>query len=311
MKNTVLIIISIICFISNAQEINNDILIGAHITEQAESIPNSAKRILLNKLGRMVTENGISDNVNNSRFIITPNVSVIAKEITPTAPPKLALSLEVTLYVGDGIGGNLFESESLIAKGVGVNENKAYINALKRLNPKSKIISKLIANSKEEILSYYENNCSDIVNKATGLENQGKTGEALFVITNIPESTKCFKENNSKIKSLYKKSIDDDCERKLNTAKAIWAANQNLDAANECGKLLASIDPNAKKFNQVENFYKTISKRVKNLSDRDWEFQLKELELDKSIIESAKEVGIAFGKNQPQTITYNTSDWFR
>ncbi|MFK7811457.1 MAG: hypothetical protein AB8B59_03120 [Maribacter sp.] len=309
MKNYItLIFIALITF-CNAQD-NNSITLGAHIPEQAEKIPNGAKRLLINKLGKIITDNGISDNVKNSRFILVPNVSVLSKDITPTAPPKIALKLEVTLYVGDGVGGNLFESESIMAKGVGTNELKAYTNAISNIRTTNPKIEQLIAESKKEILSYYEEHCSEIGATANSLEAQGKTGEALFTITNIPVSTNCFKKNDQKIKTLYGKAINEDCKRKLNQASSIWAANQSLNAANEAGFLLASIDPRSNCFDDVKKLYEKIAVRVKDISDRGWEYQLKGLELEKDTIDAAREIGVAYGNNQAQNVTYNTRGWF-
>lgn len=309
MKNSITFIFIFLVAFSQAQD-NNSINLGAHIPKQAEEIPNGAKRLLLNKLGRIITDNGISDNVKNSRFILTPNVSVLNKNITPTAPPKIALTLEVTLYVGDGIGGNLFESETIVAKGVGTNELKAYTSAISNIKTTNPKIKNLISDSKKEILAYYEKHCGEISSKAASLEAQGKTGQALFTITNIPVSTSCFKKNDQKIKSLYTKAINEECQRKLNEARAIWAANQNLNAANDTGSLLASINPSSNCFTEVKKLYEKITLRVKDLSDRGWEYQLKELDLEKDTIDAARDIGVSFGNNQPQNMTYNTKGWF-
>ncbi len=308
MKNHITIIFIFLAVLSQAQD-NNSITLGAHIPDQVEAIPDGAKRLLLNKLGEIITDNGISDNVKNSRFILTPNVSVLSKNITPTAPPKIALTLAVTLYVGDGIGGNLFESQTLNVKGVGTNELKAYTNAIKNIKTRNPLIKSLITNSKSEILEYYEKHCNEVSSKAASLEAQGKTGEALFTITNIPVSTSCFKKNDQKIKSLYTKAINEECKRNLNTAKAIWSANQNLEAANKAGFLLSEIDPNSSCFSEVKELYNKIANRVRAISDRGWEIQLKELDLEKDAIDAAREIGVSYGNNQAQNVTYNTRGW--
>lgn len=309
MKNTLITLLFIIGLFTYGQD-NNSINLGAHIPQQAENIPQSAERILLNKLGKIITDNGISTNINNPRFILVPNVSVISKNITPTTPPKIALTLEITFYVGDGIGGNLFASESITVKGLGTNELKAYSSTINNIKTKSPNIRNLVANAKREILDYYENYCSEITSKASSLEAQGKTGEALFTITNIPEGTSCFKKNNQKIRALYNKAINEDCSRKLNKAEAIWAANQDLDAANQAGILLSTIDPSSNCFDKVKKLYNNIAERVKSISDRGWEYELKILDLTRDSIDAARDVGVAHGNNQPQNITYNTKGWF-
>lgn len=310
MKTITFLLCAITWCTTVAQQDNYGITLGAHIPAQAENIPQGAKQFLLNKLGKIITDNGISDDVNNPRFILVPNVTVLSKNITPTAPPKIAYALEVTLYIGDGIGGNLFQSQSIMAKGVGTNELKAYTSAIKSINTSHPKIKKLINDGKNEILAYYDQQCDAIGKKAAALEASGQTTKALITILNIPEASNCFNQQNRKIASLYKKAINEDCSRKLNAAKALWAGNQDLGTANAIGELLASIEPRASCFSEVKSFYQKLSDRVMELSDRGWEYQLMELEVDKSEIEAARAIGVAFGTNQAQNVTYNTRGWF-
>ncbi len=289
---------------------NNGILLGAYIPSQAEGIPASAKKMFVNKLGQIITKNGISDNVYNSRFILVPNVTVLSKNVTATAPPKIALNLGVTLYIGDGVAGNLFESEYIELKGVGTNETKAYISALKRLSPKNAVVQDFIARGKQKIINYYNENCGLIIKKSGSLESQNQLEEALEVLANVPEASSCFDKISSKMKTLYQKLIDRDCKLKLAQAQGIWAANQDIDAANEAGAILASIDPQANCFSQVKSLFSKISNRVKELSDRSWNYKLKVLDLNRRAINAARDIGVAYGRNQPQNVTYNTRGWY-
>lgn len=289
---------------------NDGISLAAYVPQQVEGIPASAKKMLLNRLTQIITKNGISENVYNSRFILAPNVAVLSKDITATAPPKTALNLNVTLYIGDGISGTLFASQSIELKGVGNNENKAYIAAIKRLSPKNPEILEFVAKGKEKIIEYYNNNCSLILKKAAALEAQNEFEEALVVLTNVPEASTCFNKVKSKIAILYKKSIDRDCKQKLAEASAIWSANQNIDAANEAGAILSTVEPQGACYGQVKSLYAKIAARVKDLSDRGWKYQLKVLDLKKTAIRAARDVGVAYGKNQPNNVTYSVRGWY-
>ncbi|GAA4938472.1 hypothetical protein GCM10023314_08850 [Algibacter agarivorans] len=293
-----------------AQEKDNGITLGAYLPEQSEGIPSHAKNMLKNKLGRIITENGISDNVYNSRFIITPNINVLSKNITGTAPAMIVLNLDLTLYIGDGIAGNLFTSQSLSLKGVGTNENKAYMAALKQLKPKNPEIQRFISNGKQKIIDYYNSNCGLMVKKAQNFEAQNNFEDALLTLTSVPEASDCFNTIKSKIRPLYTKTIDRDCKIKLNEASAIWAANQDINAANEAGLLLSSIEPTASCFSQVKALYAKIATRVKDLGDRDWNYALKVLEVEADTIQAARDVGMAYGKNQPESVTYNVRGWY-
>ena len=222
----------------------------------------------------------------------------------------VVLNMDLTLYIGDGVAGNLFSNESIQLKGVGTNENKAYIAALKQLRPKNQDIQRFISKGKQKIIDYYNTNCSFLVKKAKSLEAQNQFEEALIIMTNVPQASTCFNTIKSKIRPLYTKTINRDCKVKLNEASAIWAANQDIDAANEAGLLLSSIEPTASCFSQVKTLYNKIAIRVKDLGDRDWNYDLKVLEVEANIIQAAREVGIAYGKNQPESVTYNVRGWY-
>ncbi|WP_103865081.1 hypothetical protein [Aquimarina sp. I32.4] len=296
--------------VAQQKKTNDGISLAAYVPRQVEGIPSSARNMLVNRLTQVITKNGISDNVYNARFILAPNISVLSKDITATAPPKTALNLNVTLYIGDGISGNLFASQSIELKGVGTNENKAYISAIKRLNPKNPEIIEFVEKGKQKIIEYYNKNCNQVLKKATALEAQNQFKQALAVLTNVPESSTCFNKIKSKIASLYKKSIDRDCKQKLAEASAIWTANQDINAANEAGAILSTVEPQGACYGQVKSLYTKIATRVKNLSDRDWNYQLKVLDLNKTAIRAARDVGVAYGKNQPNNVKYNVKDWY-
>ncbi|NOY48649.1 MAG: hypothetical protein GXO84_10755 [Chlorobi bacterium] len=314
MKKTIylLMLFSSISLIAQ-KDINNDgINLGAYIPEQIETIPSYARSMLQNKLNQIITKNGISDNGYNSRFIITPNITVLSKNITATAPPKVALNLEVTFYIGDGIAGKLFSSETVQIKGVGTNETKAYMAALRQIKPKNALIQDLISKGKERIIEYYNNNCDLITKQANTLASQNKFEEALAVMVSVPEVSTCFNKVESKINTLYIKAINAGCARKLNEAKSIWAANQNLDAANQAGAILATIEPEATCFEEVKALYTNIAERIrtKELLDRDWEYKLRVLDLKKTAINAARDVGVAYARYHRHYVVYKVRRWY-
>jgi len=306
------IITLISCFVATiivAQDNNYDISLGAYIPSQIEGIPSSAHAMLNNKLGQIITSNGISDDVRNSRFIITPNITVMSKDVVGTAPAKVALNLEMTLYMGDGVAGNLFSSESFQLKGVGTNETKAYMQAIKQLKPNNKKVQDFVANGKAKIIDYYNTNCNQIIKESEALQRVDNYDEALFLLVSVPTSSECYDQVKDKIEGLFKKAIDKECLKKYGVAQAIWAANQDIYAANEAGAILASINPRSACFGDVKKLFSKIEARVEDLQDRTWKLQLHEVDLRKSAIEAARQVGIAYGNNQPNTV-YNIRGWY-
>lgn len=74
----------------------------------------------------------------NPRFIITAAVNLGTKDIIAGPPQMIAQNLDITMFVGDALTNTIFSNTTLSLKGVGTNENKAFIEAFKTINPKTK-----------------------------------------------------------------------------------------------------------------------------------------------------------------------------
>ena len=105
------------------------IALNIFIPEQIENIPAVAKSLLNDRVTQILTNYSLSGSNQNGRFILLPTVSVIEKYVTSTIPSMIVLSLQISLYVGDGFQGIKFSTTSFSLKGVGQNETKAYEDA--------------------------------------------------------------------------------------------------------------------------------------------------------------------------------------
>jgi len=292
------------------------IVLNSYIAPQAEAIPSHAKRMLLNKLSQITSVHGMGGSSLNPRFILTPNITVLTKDITPTAPPMHALTLEVTFYIGDGLDGKLFANSSMQVKGVGQNENKAYIAALKRLNPKNPALKDLISEGKEKIIEFYNAQCDFFIKEAKTLVGQNKFEEAILKLTSVPDVCKeCYDKCMDAVAPIYQKQIDRECKSKLAEAKNAWSAGQDADAAKNASAYLSEIDPNASCFGDAKKLTSMIATRIKQLDKREWDFKLKQqqddVNIQKATIKAARDIGVAYGNNQPDiNVTYNTVGWW-
>lgn len=274
-------------------------------------VPMESRSIMETKLQQIATANGISDLGNLSRFILVPKISVIGKEVLSTAPIQVVLSLEVTLCIGDAQTSHMYATKSFLVKGVGRNINKAYIAALKTISPKNAGVINFITQGKQKIIDYYNTNCDLILRQVDRFESQEKYEQALALLVNVPVQSNCFSQVRSDLQRVYKQVIDRQCAKYLMSAKAIWTANQDINAANRAGALLARVEPNASCYGEVEYLFEQIGNRVKVISDRPWEYKLKVLDARISQAEGAMEVLRIFAKNQPNYVGYNIGGWFR
>lgn len=231
------------------------IVLNSYISPQAEGVPSIAKRHLINKLNQIASKNGMGGSAYNPRFIITPNISVLTKDITPTAPPMTALTLEVTFYIGDGIEGTLFTSESIEVKGVGRSETKAYVSAIKQIKPTHPTFKNLVNKGKTKIIEYYNVKCDFIIKEALTKANRKEFEEAISSLLAVPEVCKeCYDKCQDHAVTVYKKKMENECMEKIQQA-TIAKANNNWD---EAASLLTGILPDVSCFNDAQTILKEV-----------------------------------------------------
>lgn len=296
----------------SSEELNR-IAISSYVSDQIAAFPDAAKDMLKNKLSQVVTQNGMTGGLIGSRFIITPNINVLTKDILPGPPPMNALTLEVTLFVGDGVDGKKFASKSITVKGVGTNETKAYIEALKMIKPNDPGIMSMLQDAQKKIINYYNTSCDAIVKSAQGAASTGKYEEAIAQLTSIPDVCKaCYDKGMAAAEPIYKKYMDYQCGTKLAEARAAWNANQNALGAGDAGKVMASIDPNAPCYSEVLALNKEISSRMTEIGDKEWEYKFEErqgnVEIEKARIKAYRDIGVSY-YSKPITI-YNVRGWW-
>ena len=369
MKNTVKILLVVIlvaffCINTNAQnslgksDDSARIVLNSYIPTQVEGIPSIAKRHLTNKLNQIATKNGMGGSAYNPRFIITPNVSVLTKDITSTAPPMTALTLEVTFYIGDGISGTLFASESIEVKGVGRSETKAYISAIKQIKPSYPAIKELVNTGKAKIIEYYNSKCDFIIKEALTKADRKEFDDAISSLLAVPEVCKeCYDKCQDHAVTVYKNKMENECMEKIQQARTA-RANNNWD---EAAVLLSGILPDVSCYNDAQVILKevedhrcsvalgkangawssmnsqdagywlsqvsadskcykdalvlgnSIKAKLKKDEDKEWSFKLKQqqdnVDLKKQAIKAVRDVGVAYGRNQPKTVNYNIRGW--
>jgi len=284
------------------------ISLTAYIPDQIEQIQPIAKNALENKLNQITTQNGIAGPKYNNRFILTANIVVVSKDITPTAPPMTALNLDINLYIGDGVDGILYSNTTITVKGVGANENKAYLDAIKNIKPSDLLIQKFVEKGKSKIIEYYNTRCDFLLKQSQALESQNKFEEAIFLLTSVPEVCKdCYEKSMNSIGPIFSKYIERECKKLLLNAKSTWAVSQTFETAEAVGEYLSQIDPKSSCYPEAISLAKEMSDRIRKINDREWELK------QKTQIESIKayrEIGVAYGNGQPKTITYLTRGWW-
>jgi predicted transposase YbfD/YdcC len=306
------------------------ITLNTYVSEKA-ALTGDAKNLLEDKLRQIVSVNGLGDNSSNARFIITAAVNIGTKDIVAGPPQMIAQNVEVSLFIGDALDDKIFSTVLLSLKGVGTNENKSFIEAIKSINPKKKEIVSFIEAGKNKIIAYYNTQCELIINDAMSLAQKEKYDEAIYKLSLVPIAcTSCYSKCSQKIHEIYEASINQDGKHKLSEANAVWASASNLSGAEKAIALLSKIHLDASCKKDADKLIEQISSKLQADEKKDWELKLKQYEdaqkmeqqrmrmteesdvrnsqLESERLNAAKQVALEYAKNQPK-ITYNNIYW--
>ena len=305
---TFVLSISMVKAQENKMSDKNRLALAVWVPDQIENMPAVAKKNLENKLSQIITANGMGGDALNTRFIISANVTVATKDITPTSPPMQAYTLDITFYIGDGFEGKSFASLTSTVKGVGDNETKAYNAALKNIKTNDPNYQSFIEKGKAKIIEYYNAQCDFIIKDAKSQAGMNKFDEAIWKLTSVPDvCTECWNKCMASVAPIFQQKIDFECKTKLNEATALWNANQSWDGAGQAGEILKTIDPKASCYNESKALSDKIAKRILDVDKREWNFKYdKEIGLERDMIKAYRDVGVAWGNGQPQNVTYKS-----
>ncbi|MDA9986437.1 hypothetical protein N9E11_00240 [Crocinitomicaceae bacterium] len=291
------------------------IAIKAYVPKDLGDLTPKAQKALKGRLERIITKNGIGGSSYDNRFVLTAKVVELSKDKVPTTPPVYNYQLEVTLLVGDAVEGTLFASHVIEVKGAGNTYNSAYMKAVKRIKDRNPEYQEFLDEAKNKIIEYYNSKCDFYLKEAESLTSQDQFEAAIATLTSIPEVCKeCYDKAMDAVGPVYKKQIDKACKGLMLEANNAWSAGQDVAAAENASASLGKIDPNSACYNDAQNLAGTIAKRIKELDQREWDFKLKEqqdeVDIRKADIKAARDIGVAYGENQPQSIEYNVVGWY-
>lgn len=297
-KIIAVLFLSVFAINSNAQVKLDDfgrIVLNTYLPENI-SLPSEAKNLLITKLNQITSNNGMGGSQSNPRFIITANVNVGTKDIISGPPQMIAQNIEITFFVGDAVTNTIFSNTTLNLKGVGTNENKAFIDALKTINPKNKEVLAFLEQGKTKIINYYSTNCDFIIKDAQTLVKQEKYDEAIYQLSLVPDVCKdCYFKCLDTLTQIYQQKIDADCKVKFNEAKVTWTAAQTPNGAEKAGDILSTIKPMANCQTDVTAFIKTIDAKLKSDEKARWQFKMKQyadkIAMQKEQVRIAEEKG--------------------
>ena len=249
------------------------------------NIPEYATTVVKNKLNQIVTRNGVGGNALTPRFVITINLVEISKDFTTTTPPMLVLTLSPTIYIGDAETGELYSSCQLKdVKGVGENETKAYLDAIKRINVNNSDLVECIDEGKKKIIAFYNTQIDFLIAEAESLQKNEKYEDAISLLASVPSVCKdAYDTALKKIGDVYQAKIDSEGAALYNEALALWKTNKSKESALQVVEKISKINPlsaaakdSRSLVKSVESHWAEIEARRRELEERAWAFKMQQ-----------------------------------
>jgi hypothetical protein len=305
----ILSILSAACL--NAQTVNDfgKIALKTDVSSAAELSPET-KSLLETKLSQIVTNSGIASTDVNPRFVITAKIDVISKDIVAGPPQMISQKLNITFFIGDAMEQKLFGNAAVPVTGIGTNETKAYIDAVKKVSPNNEKLKSLIDESKNKIIEYYQQRCETIIADAKSLSSRGEYSKAIYNLALIPDvCTGCYQKSLKLQEEIFTKKTETEGQKAFGQAKSLWAQSPNKENAGEVMRLVSQIHPSVSFISKVQSFVKEVSTVVQAQELREWEQKTKEhndnIKLQQTRIKAFREVAVEYAKNQPKIIYRN------
>lgn len=305
---TVVALVTVLC--ATAQSNNRPIPIGVYVSEQATIVPEFAHSLLEDKLRQIVVSNGLGTD-NHSSFFITCSVNLTDKDVVSGAPLRIVQNADVSFYIADINVQRIYETVTLSVRGVGENENKAFISAFKNIKPSNPELKQLVVKATKEIVAYYESQINNFIKEADMLAKMGEFEAALSILSAVPDVCEGYDRVHDAAMVVYQKYIDNESIKLLQKAKMVWAAGRNYEAAMEAGGYLAEVSPYSSCYAEAEALAVEIKDFVisERAYDREKEEEAtawwrkmaeNEQKIEEKRVDAWRDVGVAYGQNQPE-----------
>ena len=281
MKYKYIILISLGLFV-NLGETKADSSIGdiyiSVVQPERDEIPQEAALQLKNKMHQLITANGIADTDPNGRFIITVKSNIITKDIIGGAPQRISQKIDFTFMVGDIIENKVFESYTFSAIGIGINENKSYINAITKMKTNSPQFTSFIEKAKEKIVQYYATRCEQIILEAKQQAANHDYQQAIYQLMQVPNICDCAEKCQTLMIEYYDAYTETTAAELLNDAKSKWASAPNSEGAALAADIIAQIPAGTKVQSELDALIAEINQKLREDEKRDWAFKMKQYE---------------------------------
>lgn len=263
------------------------------------------------KIGRALSKYGISSEPGASRFVIVPEITITNEETRPTVPPICEMEFDFTLSLTDISTGRTFSTYTYSVAASGGNKGNAIAKGVSAIKMTDPDFIRFVEEAKTKVIDYYEEQIPAILVKAKNAASARNFQEAIYHLYEIPIECPSYNTKVAAfIQECYKKEMDLQGEKILNDAKAAWAADPTESGAAKVAEILANMPPSCSSSAAAKSFVSSIASKIeavhqweRDYAEREQKFAHNE---QMASIQAAKEIGVAYAKNQPKVV-YNTN----
>lgn len=262
---------------------------------------------LESKITSLVAESGLAASDYSQNFVIYPKFEIYNTQESRGGMRNIVVTdCSLSLFIKQVNTNNIFSSYTKKIQGSGFTREESIANALSQIDPGDEAAATFIKKAKEKIISYYNQNCDVILQKAERERVQKKYESALSVLLTIPEEAQgCFTKAQSKIQAVFKESQTYMCKQYLQKAKASAASNYYDDAL----RYLSWIDPTVNCGSEAKTLLNSISKEVDADKKKEWDLVFKAydgaIEVEKARAQAMNSMASYWLTQHSSAVTYD------
>lgn len=243
--------------------------IGLVVPDELEGFSAEHLTKIQSKLLALLNQSGVSSVNAENGIVMYPMISIFnEQQISPGLQSMTVIDGEIYLYIKQVDDKIVFASTSKKIKGSGRTREQAINNLISSIPTRSSEYNNFIIDSKRKIIDYYEKKCDMLISKADQLSKSNQHAEALSMLFNIPEETKCFEKVKDKSLEIYRNYQKYTCKKVITDAKARLMANQYEEGF----RILSKVDPSSDCASEANQLYIKHGKEVDANVDRYWNF---------------------------------------
>lgn len=182
----------------------------------------------------------------NTGILCRPKLEIYDEEIVDTGMEKLTVvKVSLSIFVQSVRGDVIFSSITKEYQGSGRNRKAAINNAIVSIPIKSRSFESFLIEARQQIVQYYNQICSTIINQAQALKEFKLFEDAIYLLWPIPHEVSCHSEARDTMISIYKAYVEYNCSNFLFNARTYitskkyslaMAELRKIDAEANCAK---------------------------------------------------------------------------